>query len=186
MGDPVIRTERLTLSRLGPDDAQALYAYRRDPEVCRYQSFEPGALADAEEFVAKLQGYGFDVPGTWFQFGIRRREDGELIGDIGARFPDDDPHQAEIGFTLSPAAQGRGLATEAVAGLLGHLLAECGKHRVFASVDPRNEPSVRLLERVGMRREAHHRASLWFKGEWVDDMIYAILSDEWIERGGDR
>lgn len=186
MTDPVIRTERLMLSRLGPEDAAALFAYRRDPDVCRYQSFEPGTVADAVRFIAKLQGYGFDTPGTWFQFGIRRNGDGELVGDIGTRFPDDDPRQAEIGFTLAPAAQGQGLATEAVEGLLGYLLVECGKHRVFASVDPRNEPSLRLLERVGMRREAHHRASLWFKGAWADDMIYAILSDEWNDRGGNR
>jgi len=186
MDYPVIRTERMELSRLRPDDAPALYAYRRDPDVCRYQTFEPGTLADAERFIVKLQGYPFDTPGTWFQFGMRRVGDGVLIGDIGVRFPGDDPRQAEIGLTVAPAAQGRGLATEAVTALLAHLLKGCGKHRVFASVDPLNEPSVRLLERVGMRREAHHRASLWFKGAWADDMIYAILESEWVDPGGTR
>ena len=63
--------------------------------------------------------------------------------------------------------------------MLGFLLGDCGKHRVFASVDPRNESSVKLLRRVGMREEAHFRKSLWFKGAWVDDMIFGILKSEW-------
>ena len=59
--------------------------------------------------------------------------------------------------------------------MIGHFLGPLGKHRVFASADPRNARSLALLERVGMRREAHFRESLWFKGEWVDDVVYAIL-----------
>ena len=91
----------------------------------------------------------------------------------------DDSRQVEIGFTLAPEYQGQGFGTEAVTGLLNHLLGRCKKHRVFASVDPRNEASVALLKRVGMRQEAHFHESLWFKGEWVDDMVFAILESEW-------
>jgi RimJ/RimL family protein N-acetyltransferase len=156
-----------------------LFDYRSDPEVCRYQSFEPGSLADAEAFIAGLQRHEFDAAGTWFQFGMRLRESDQVIGDIGAHFVADDPRQVGIGFTVSPKYQGRGFGTEAVSGLLGFLLGDCGKHRVFASVDPRNESSVRLLRRVGMREEAHFRKSLWFKGVWVDDMVFGILKSEW-------
>ncbi len=94
----------------------------------------------------------------------------------------DDPRQVEIGFTLAPAYWGQGLATEAVSGILSYLFGPAQKHRVFASVDPRNAPSIALLERVGMRREAHFRESLWFKGEWVDDVIFGVLKSEW--KGG--
>ncbi len=62
---------------------------------------------------------------------------------------------------------------------LGYLFGPTGQHRVFGSVDPRNTASVRLLESVGMRREAHFRESLWHKGEWVDDVIFAMLQTEW-------
>ena len=54
-----------------------------------------------------------------------------------------------------------------------------GKHRIYASVDPRNLPSIKLLERIGMRKEALFKKSLWFKGAWADDLIYAVLDEEW-------
>ncbi len=177
--NPVVTTPRLTLSKLAAADAPALYGYRSDPEVCRYQSFEPGSLTDAESFIEKLQPSAFDTAGTWFQFGIRLNDSDLLIGDIGAHFLAEEPRQVEIGFTIDPGHQGEGFGTEAVTGLLEHLLLTVGKHRVIASVDPRNGPSVALLERVGMRQEAHFRESLWFKGEWVDDMVFGILRSDW-------
>ena len=176
---PGISTHHLRLSQLVAGDAPAMYEYRSDPDVCRYQSFEPSSLADMEAFIGGLQSNAFDTAGTWFQFGIRLRESGLLIGDIGAHFTADDSRQVEIGFTVAPAHQGQGFGTESVAGLLDFLLVTAQKHRVFASVDPRNELSVALLERVGMRKEAHFHESLWFKGEWVDDMVFAILASEW-------
>jgi len=182
MSGPVILTPRLRLSPLVLDDARAMLEYRADPDVCRYQSFTPGTLSDVEDFIRGVLGHAFDTPGTWFQFAVRRRDTGELIGDLGVRFPADDPHQAEIGFTVAPAHQRRGFAGEAVAGILDHLFHTCGKRRVFASVDPRNTASMALLRRLGWRQEAHHRQSLWFKDEWVDDVVFAMLVDEWKAR----
>ena len=179
MAGPEISTQRLRLTSLVASDAPALFEYRSDPDVCRYQSFEPGSLADAEAFIAGLKLDTFDTPGTWFQFAIRNLDSDQLIGDIGAHFLIEDPRQVEIGFTVSPAFQGQGFGAEAVSGLLNFLLRNFGKHRVFASVDPRNEASVKLLRRLGMRQEAHFVQSLWFKGEWVDDMIFGVLESEW-------
>jgi RimJ/RimL family protein N-acetyltransferase len=156
-------------------DAAAVYAYRHLPEVRRFQSFEPRSLADVEQYIAGMHGDSFGDRGPWCQLAIRLRGEGPLIGDLGTRVTAEDPRQVEIGFTLAPAYQGCGYASEAVSGLIGHLLGPLGKHRVFASADPRNTRSLALLERVGMRREAHFRESLWFKGEWVDDVVYAIL-----------
>jgi RimJ/RimL family protein N-acetyltransferase len=180
--EPVIVTSRLELSPLVVSDAQAMYEYRSVPEVCQYQSFEPRSLADVEAFIAALQSNAFDRAGTWFQFAIRLQESGLLIGDIGVHSFADDPRQVEIGFTVAPVHQGLGFGTESVTGLLDYLLVDIEKHRVFASVDPRNEPSVALLKRVGMCAEAHFRKSLWFKGEWVDDMVFGILRSEWVSR----
>lgn len=188
MSGPEILSPRLRISRLVASDAPALFDYRSDPEVCRYQSFAPRSLADAEAFIASQLPRAFDTAGTWFQLGIRLRDANVLIGDLGARFPADDPHQVEIGFTVDPGYQGRGLGTEAVASLVDHLLVGCRKHRVFASVDPRNEPSIRLLRRVGMRQEAHFRQSVWFQGAWVDDVVFGVLAAEWTgpSRSSDR
>ena len=182
MVGPEISTRRLRLSQLVVRDAPAMYEYRSDPEVCRYQSFEPGSLGDVEEFIGGLQSNTFGTAGSWFQFAIRLQETGQLIGDLGTHFITDDPKQVEIGFTVSPVYQAQGFGTEAVSGILSHLLGPLQKHRVFASVDPRNKSSIALLKRVGMRQEAHFRESLWFKGEWADDMVFGILESEWEAR----
>lgn len=180
MEGPAILTQRLRLSPLTANDATAMYEYRSDPDVCRYQSFEPGSLGDVENFITGLQDNIFDTAGTWFQFAIRLQDSGQLVGDLGVHFCADDPRQVEIGITVSPAFQGQGFGTEAVTGILDHLFGSLQKHRVFASVDPRNLPCLALLKRVGLRQEAHFRQSLWFKGEWVDDLVFGILASEWV------
>jgi RimJ/RimL family protein N-acetyltransferase/dihydrofolate reductase len=178
MQAPDIFTDRLSLTPLTVRDAEALFSYRSRPEVCQYQSWEPSRLDDAVGFIESLESVEFDSPGTWFQFAIRLRDSAKLIGDLGVHFAEDG-HQAEIGFTLDPDSQGCGYGTEAVAGVLDYLFVQLRKHRVSASVDPRNQPSLRLLRRVGMRQEAHLRQSLRFKGAWADDMVFAVLASEW-------
>ena len=182
MAEAIIRTERLRLTPLAASDAPAMFEYRSDPEIYRYQTFEPGSLKDVEEFIGSLQSNTFDTAGNWFQFGIRLQESGRLIGDFGTHFNSDDPRQVEIGFTVSPAYQNRGYGAEAVMGVLDFLFGPLRKHRVYASVDPRNESCVALLRRVGMRQEAHFLKSLWFKGAWVDDLVFGILESEWNSR----
>lgn len=179
MAGPEIITQRLKLTPLLAGDAGAFFEYRSDAEVCRYQSWAPGYIDDALSFINGLQSVTFDTPGTWFQLAVRVRESDLLIGDLGVHFPADHPRQVEVGFTVAPGHQRRGFGAEAVTALLGHLFGPLGKHRVFASVDPRNEASIALLKRVGMRQEAHFLKSLWLKGEWVDDLVFGILETEW-------
>jgi RimJ/RimL family protein N-acetyltransferase len=175
-------TRRLKLRKLTAADAEALFAYRSDPEVARYQNWEPASVEELRSFLESLSGI---EPLTWFQVGIELRETGDLIGDCGIRLTDAANRcQAEIGITLASPFQGRGLASEALWALLGHLFLDLGLHRVFGSVDPRNLASMRLLQRVGMRQEAHCIESYWAKGEWADDVIFAILRREWTEAQG--
>lgn len=175
-----LKTPRLILTALDPADAEGMFAYRSDPAVNRYQCWEPESVAEIRDFIHRQQTILPDTPGTWYQLAIRRRDTGGLAGDAGLHFPRERDHEAEIGITLAPACQGRGYATEALRAMLDYLFGTLAKHRVYASVDPANNPSIRLLERIGFRREAHFRESLFFKGRWVDDIIYAILRREWI------
>ena len=174
-------TARLTLRRLGLEDAPAVFRYRSLAEVRRFQAWEPTSLADVESM---LQGNpeDADVPGTWLQLALERREDGELVGDCGLHFPARERAQAEVGITVAPAHQGRGYAVEALCAALGYLFDALGKHRVYASSDPDNLASIRLLERAGMRQEGHLVESLWFKGRWADDLLFALLDREWRAR----
>ncbi len=179
MATPEIVTQRLILNPHIAGDAAALFEYRSDPAVSRYLSWEPTSLEDAQRFIENTQSLASGTPGTWCQLAVRLRGSDDLVGDLGARTLADDPRQVEVGYTLAPKHQGKGFGTEAVAGLLGHLFGPLQKHRVFASVDPQNKASMALLERLGMRQEAHFRKSLWFKGEWVDDVVFAILESDW-------
>lgn len=174
-----LSTERLWFDALRESDAAVLFAYRADPEVSRYQGWRPESLSDAKSFIRNQSGLAEPSPGQWFQRAIRRIDDGTLIGDLGLCLSDD--KQAEFGITLAPSAQGHGFAREALGGLFRALFGRLDVHRVHASVDPRNASSMALLKAVGMRQEAHFQESLWSRGEWVDDVIFAMLAREWRE-----
>jgi RimJ/RimL family protein N-acetyltransferase len=176
-----LTTERLVVRRFRPEDLDAFVAYRSDPRVARYQSWEaPYPAGRARQFLRQLQGSHPDTPGEWFQFAVALGHTDQLIGDCAAHVRADDPRQAEIGFTFAAEHQGHGYATEAVRRLLHYLLVERGKHRVSATCDDRNTRSAAVLERVGMRREGHLLESTWSKGEWTNDLLYAVLRREWV------
>ena len=178
MTDQIV-TERLVLRALRPDDAETMFAYRSDPEIKRYQGWDPNGLDDVRAFIAGHRLYEPFAPGSWRQFAIALRTGGTMIGDCGVHVPEDKPEQAEFGITVATAFQRRGYASETLRALLRLVFDTLGKHRVFASVDPRNAQSIALFERAGFRKEAHHVESSWLMGEWVDDVILAMLAREW-------
>lgn len=174
----IAATERLVLRPMVADDAPALAAYRSDPVQARYQSWEtPYPVERAEALIAGMRDVRFGQPGAWLQVAIETG--GRLIGDVAVRVDGDDPRLAQVGFTLAAEAQGRGFATEALRAVMSLLFTQHGIHRISAGCDARNVRSAALLERVGMRREAHHRRSAWWKGEWTDEYVYAVLAEEW-------
>ena len=175
-----LETERLILRRFRSEDEADFSRYRSNPKISRFQlrSFD---IDDAHYFIATQKINQPDTPGTWFQMAIERRSDGALIGDCGLRFPAKEVHQVEIGISVAPEHQGNGYAAEALERMLGYIFTGLGKHRAWASTDPQNVTSVKLLEKVGFRREAHHFKSLLIRGEWADDLIYAMLEEEWIQ-----
>ncbi|NUT53769.1 MAG: GNAT family N-acetyltransferase [Saccharothrix sp.] len=174
-----LTTERLVLRPFAEADAPVFAAYRSDPEVARYQGWEaPFPLAQAERFVREVGPADPTAPG-WYQMAVEAG--GVLVGDVGVNLHEN-RMQAEIGFTLATAHQGRGYATEAVRRVVAHLFEERGLHRVSAGCDARNERSARLLTRVGFRQEGHLVLSTWMKGEWTDDLLFGLLAGEWRAR----
>ena len=177
------RTDRLVIGRFRAEDAVTLAAYRSDPAVARYQSWDiPFSHEQARSFIESLDTANPDSAGEWFQFAVVEAATGVHIGDLAARADVDDPRLATIGVTLATSAQGRGYANEAVTWLLDYLLVDRQKHRVTADCDARNSKVIALLDHLRMRREAHHLQSAWWKGEWVDEYVYALLAREWLER----
>ena len=175
-----IATERLVLRPLQLDDAPAFAAYRRDPEVARYQSWDSTySQADAEALVAAQEGVALGDPGPWLQLAAVDRAGGALCGDCAVRVATDQPATAEVGVTFAAATQGSGLATEALGAVVTRLFEQHGIRRVFAQADDRNLPVHRLLERLGFRCEARLVEADWFKGEWTTLRVYACLEREW-------
>jgi aminoglycoside 6'-N-acetyltransferase len=173
----LLSTERLIIRRFRPDDADAFARYRSDPEVARYQSWiAPFPAAEARRLVT---GFGVaveDAPG-WFQYAIEPRAEGGLAGDV-ALCRHTNGMQAELGYTLAAAHQGKGYATEAVRAVLDRAFGT-GLRRVSAECDARNAASARLLERLGFRREGHRVEHTWIKGEWTDDLLFGLLARDW-------
>lgn len=172
-----LATARLRIDALRPQDAEALFAYRADPVVARFQGWCPVDVAAARDFIA-AQPTQPEASG-WFQRGIRLRDSGQLIGDLGVNLPEQAEDSVEFGISIAPTHQGSGYASEAVRAMFAFVFGRLGRHRIHASVDPRNLACVAMLRALGMRQEAHHRESLWLRGEWVDDVIFAMLAREW-------
>jgi RimJ/RimL family protein N-acetyltransferase len=173
-----IETSRLVIRRFEVADGPAFAAYRSDPAVARYQSWQ--APVPLEEAVATVSDFATGDPALagWFQYAIALRADSEqLIGDIGVGLHGN-LMQAEIGFTLDARYQGQGFATEAVRAMLRHLLLDKGLRRISAECDARNAASARLLQRLGFQREGLRRQHTWIKGEWTDDLLFGLLASE--------
>ena len=168
----LITTERLALRRFRASDQPVLSAYGNDPEIARYQVWNPATTA------SDLAAGSPDEPG-WFQYAIELVAARELIGDIGVH-TDENRMQASVGFTLAAAFQEQGYASEAVHAVLDHLFRVRGLHKVSAECDARNSSSARLLERLGFTREGLRRSHTWIKNEWTDDLLFGLLSTEWI------
>ena len=172
-------TTRLVLRRFIENDLAAFHAYRNDPILACFQSWEALDLAEAKVFIREHQIREAGLPGQWLQIAIALRDSDELIGDCAFQLHADDIRQATVGITLAQKYQRRGYAAEAMTCLVEHLFGIMKLHRVVADTDPENTASIKLLERLGLRREGHLKQSLWFKGRWADECLYATLSDEW-------
>ena len=176
-----VTTERLSIRPSVPSDAEAFHAYRRLPEVSEWL---PRLSTDEAAVVERFADEDF-----------RRRTlvievDGQVVGDLYLAISDAWAQaevqdrtvdaQAEIGWALSPTHQGRGLAFEAVHRLVALCFEDLGIHRLYATCFADNTASWHLMEKLGMRREAHTvKDAMHRERGWVDGLTYALLAEEW-------
>ncbi len=172
-----VATERLILRELVESDAEAIYRIESQPDVARYQSRDLASLEEAQQYVAGSIAAGALLPRRVYDLAITLG--GRMIGRCGMAREEGEPRQAMVWYVLDPACHGHGYATEAARALIDFAFDELGVHRMAADVDPRNLPSVRVCERLGMRREAHLVENVWIRGAWCDSAIYAVLKREW-------
>lgn len=173
----MIESETLLLRPISINDCTQVFEYRSDSETNKYQGFIPKQLQEVKDFILKNPS-DFNQPGTWFQLVIIDKSTDKIIGDIGVHFIGDDGFQCELGCTIAKDHQGKGYATRSMKMVIDHLFNTLNKHRIIGSVDPQNISSIRLLERLNFRKEAHFKESLFINGKWVDDVIYGLLKSE--------
>lgn len=179
---PIV-TARLRLRPLSRADTGSLVAYRSLEEVSRFVSLEPMTASDV---VAKLEGAWsgttIEAEGQALILGAELLSAGQLIGDLMLALRTAEHRGGEIGWVFHPDYSGHGYATEASHAMLHLAFDQLGLHRVIARVDARNEASLRLADRLGMRRETHLISNEWFKGGWSDEIDFALLEDEWAQQ----
>jgi len=157
------------------DDLRGLHAMMSRADVVRYVPWDPRDEVAVRAVLTRRMGGEMEGLSVAVDLG----EDGPLIGDISLFGVVPEQRTTEIGFLFHPDHQGHGYATEAVGAVIGACFSELGLHRVIGRSDARNGPSIRLMERLGMRREAHLIENEYLKGEWTDELDYAILAREW-------
>lgn len=179
VGFSSIESERIILRKFKETDIENFYKYRSNPKVSLYQGWDNYKYEQAIEFIEKQKNFEPNIPGTWFQVAIELKNNNNLIGDCAIHTLKEDPSQVEVGFTIEPIYQGKGYAVEALRCLFDYLFNTLSKHRVIARTDARNIRSINLLEKLGMRREGYFIKNAWYKGEYTDEYLYAMLKEEW-------
>lgn len=178
-----IETDRLLLRPYAPADLDAFHAIVRRPDVNRYLYSEPRNRDEAREVLAKLAAkVGIDDDHEDLLLAVVARDSGAVMGHVTLERASREHGQGEIGYVLHPDHHGQGYATEAATPMLRMGFEVLGLHRIVGRLDARNSASARVLERLGMRREAHLRENELVKGEWCDELVYAMLASEWHAR----
>ncbi len=173
---PVLKTENFVIRAFEEKDLEIFTRYRSQEVVAKYQSWTSYTYQDAVELFESMDYSTFGNEGNWYQLAISSLDSDELVGDLAVHFIDQ--KQLEVGFTVSPEYQAKGVATEAVSSFLRYVFGELNKHRVVATTDVKNVASYRLLEKLGFRREGHFIQNVFFKGAWGDEYQYALLCTE--------
>lgn len=173
-------TERLFLRPFRDADLDAMHAIYSRADVNRYLDWEARSRDDVREWLGRIKKMtALDEKGEALRLAAFPRGTEALIGDFSVWRTHLEHQQGEIGFVVHPDFHGQGYATEGAALMLRMGFERLGFHRIVGRCDARNTASARLMERLGMRREAHFRESELIKGEWVDALVYAMLASEW-------
>jgi RimJ/RimL family protein N-acetyltransferase len=184
--DP-IRTDRLTIRPLTERDVDDVHLYQSREDVCRYLLFGPRTREQVAENVARhAAATTLEKDGDYWQLALElpgaEGAPSRVIGDLYFTIASLANSKAEIGWSMHPDFHGKGYASEGARALLKLAFEVLQLHRVVAELDPRNDASVALCKRLGMREEAFFVKDLWFRGDWADTGMYAILRGEWQAR----
>jgi RimJ/RimL family protein N-acetyltransferase len=173
-------TARLVLRPFRATDLDDLCAYQSRPDVARFLYWDardrPGSEASLR---VKMRSTALHAEGDSVVYAVVVRDDDRVIGEVNLVWLSAEHRQGELGFVFNPEFHGRGYATEAATEMLRLGFAVAGLHRIVGRCDALNHASARVLQRLGMRREAHFIQNEIVKGQWSDEYVYAMLDVEW-------
>ena len=176
-----IQTERLILRPLQLTDLDDLFSYYSREIVTRFLYIDPKNREEMKEALqVKVDHTFLHEKGDKFTLAVVVPDEERVIGEVSLFLKKPEHNGAEIGYVFNPDFHGQGYASEAVAMMLKIGFEHYKFHRIFARCDGRNRASYKVMERMGMRREGHFLQNEFIKGEWTDELEYAMLRDEWL------
>lgn len=174
-----LQTQRLILREVQLDDWRDAQLLDADPLVVRYQSNDVLGPEGTQEYLQRSIDAAAETPRKVYDLVITRKDENRYLGRVGLDIVRPEHREATVWFNLRRDLWGQGIASEATACLIDFGFRTLKLHRIFGDCDPRNIASAKLMEKVGLKREAHLRENWWLKGEWCDSYIYAVLEHEW-------
>jgi RimJ/RimL family protein N-acetyltransferase len=178
-----IGTARLLLRPFRGEDLDDLHAMQSREDLTRYLYWSPRTRDEVADVIRKRIGMGvLEREGDILVLAVELRETGRVIGDVNLAWHSEEHRQGEFGFVFHPDHHGRGYAGEAAVEMLRLGFEGLHLHRIIGRADGRNTASARLMEKLGLRREAHFVENEMVKGEWTDEVVYAMLATEWADR----
>lgn len=176
---PII-TNRLILRRFAYNDIQDIIEFVSHPSVARITTNIVASESKVREYIDKKNSFQPFEKNKQFDLAIEKKEDGKVIGLLS--FVCEDHKQGALGWSLGVDYRGNGYVTEGARALMTYGFSELDLHRIYAKTSSINTASWKVMERVGMRKEAHFHEGEFRDGEWIDVLIYGILSEEWLSQ----
>jgi [ribosomal protein S5]-alanine N-acetyltransferase len=176
-----LTTPRLLLREFQEEDWHFTNLYEANEEVMRYQTSNTRTSQESLEYIQQCLAEAQEEPRTLYDFAIVLEATQMVIGRVGMKV-DYDAEEAVLWYILNRSYWSKGYVSEAATAMLGFGFDQLHLHRIWADCDPRNTGSYRVMEKIGMRREAHFKENIFIKGEWCDSYVYAILDHEWAQR----
>ena len=172
-----LHTPRLLIREFAPGDEADVHEYASDPEVVRFMPWGPNTPEQSRQFFDRRLAPHPD-PRWEFELAIVLKSEEKVVGGVGLRIRNFTHREGDIGYVLNRRYWNRGIITEAARAMLDFGFGDLGLHRIYATCDPENRGSARVMEKLGMKYEGHLRQNVFEKGRWRDTLLYAILESD--------
>lgn len=177
--DTILKGKKIYLREIEQKDWIDVHKYASQEKVCVYQTWGPNSKTESEDYVKQIIFDANQEVRSRFAFAVILKESGNMIGSGEVNIRDFNNQVGEVGYIINPEYWGLGYATETAKILIDFGISQLDLHRIFATCDPRNIGSLKVLEKVGMVKEGRIRENLLVKSGWRDSLIYSVLEQEW-------